>query len=100
VGKGFEGKGCRYKNPNDGEAWGRLAKAYKEVVKMPKGYLREDPAGIELYALSKDAYEKCLALLPNDPLWHYGYADLLWAHYYFGVIGRGKLTPREFCQRS
>jgi hypothetical protein len=72
-------------DPNDGEAWGRLAKAYKEVVKMSKGYLREDPAGIELYALSKDAYEKCLALLPNDPLWHYGYADLLWAHYYFGV---------------
>lgn len=73
------------KNPNDGEAWGRLAKAYKEVVMMPKGYLREDPAGFESYQSSKDAYEKCLALLPNDPLWHYGYADLLWAHYYFGV---------------
>lgn len=78
------------KNPNDGEAWGRLAKAYKEVAMMLKGYLREDPAGLELYVLSKDAYEKCLALLPNDPLWRYGYADLLWARYYFGVYFSGK----------
>lgn len=73
------------KNPNDGEAWGRLAKAYKEVILMPKGWLRNDDAGRELFSLSKDAYERCLALLPDDPLWHYGYADLLWAHYYFDI---------------
>lgn len=73
------------KNPKDGEAWGRLAKAYKEVVLMPKGWLRNDDAGVELYRLSKEAYERCLALLPDDPLWHYGYAELLWARYYFGV---------------
>ncbi|MDP1546283.1 MAG: hypothetical protein Q8L87_09695 [Anaerolineales bacterium] len=78
------------KNQNDGEAWGRLAKAYKEVIMMPKGWLREDSAGLELYALSKDAYEKCLALLPNDPLWHYGYADLLWAQYQYGIYFAGK----------
>jgi hypothetical protein len=78
------------KNPNDGEAWGRLAKAYKEVIMMPKGWLREDPAGVELFALSKAAYEKCLALLPNDPLWQYGYADLLWAHYQYGIYFAGK----------
>lgn len=78
------------KNPNDGEAWGRLAKAYKEVAMMPKGYLREDRAGVELYELSKAAYEKCLALLPNDSLWHYGYADLLWARYYYGYYWPGR----------
>ncbi|MCL4274632.1 MAG: hypothetical protein KJZ77_12240 [Anaerolineales bacterium] len=78
------------KNPNDGEAWGRLAKAYKDVIMMPKGYLREDPAGVELYELSKAAYERCLELLPNDPLWHYGYADLLWAHYQYGIYFSGK----------
>lgn len=78
------------KNPNDGEAWGRLAKAYKDVILMPKGWLREDEAGRELFTLSKDAYEKCLALLPNDPLWHYGYAELLWARYEFGVYFAGK----------
>ena len=77
------------KNPNDGEAWGRLAKAYKEVARMPKGYLRADRGGQELYALSKAAYEKCLMLLPDDSLWHYGYADLLWSHYYFGVYWAG-----------
>ncbi|GAB4572141.1 MAG: hypothetical protein Fur0017_22980 [Anaerolineales bacterium] len=78
------------KNPNDGEAWGRLAKAYKDVILMPKGWLREDEAGRELFALSKDAYEKCLALLPNDPLWHYGYAELLWAHYQYNIYFAGK----------
>jgi len=78
------------KDPKDGEAWGRLAKAYKDVARMPKGYLREDAAGVELYMLSKDAYERCLALLPNDPLWHYGYADLLWSHYQYGVYWAGK----------
>lgn len=82
------------KNPNDGEAWGRLAKAYKEVILMPKGYLREDEAGRELFALSKDAYEQCLALLPDDPLWHYGYADLLWAHYLYGIYYAGQADPQ------
>jgi hypothetical protein len=70
------------RDPKDGEAWGRLAKAYKEVIKMPKGFLRDDAVGHEVYELSKQAYEKCLTLLPRDAQWHYGYADLLWAHYY------------------
>lgn len=79
------------KNPKDGEAWGRLAKAYKEVALMPKGWLRDDDAGVELYRLSKEAYERCLALLPDDPLWHYGYAELLWARYYFDVYSSGQV---------
>lgn len=78
------------KNPNDGEAWGRLGKAYKEVVMMPKGYLRADRGGFQLFALSKDAYERCLALLPDDPLWHYGYAELLWAHYQYDIFFAGR----------
>jgi hypothetical protein len=78
------------KNPNDGEAWGRLGKAYKEVIRFPKGYLRTDPAALEMYALSRAAYEKCLSFLPKDSLWHYGYADLLWSHYYFDVYWMGK----------
>ena len=72
-------------NPKDGEAWGRLAKAYKEAARLPKGWLRDDPAGIELVDLSEAAYERCLALLPKDALWHYGYADLLWSEYYWGT---------------
>lgn len=78
------------RNPKDGEAWGRLGKAYKEIIMMPKGYLRTDPGGVEMFALSRRAYETCLALLPNDPLWQYGYADLLWSHYYFDIYLMGK----------
>lgn len=77
-------------NPNDGEAWGRLAKAYKEIARQSKGYLRDDRAGRETFVLSRNAYETCLALLPNDSLWHYGYADLLWSYYYFDTQGARK----------
>jgi hypothetical protein len=73
------------KKPNDGEAWGRLAKTYKEILRQSHGDLRGDSAGREMFELSKNAYEKCLVLLPNDSLWHYGYADLLWSHYYFNL---------------
>ncbi len=78
------------KNPNDGEAWGRLAKNYKEIIRLKHGELRNDPAGLEMFELSRRAYEKCLALLPNDPLWQYGHADLLWPHYYFDYYLYGK----------
>jgi hypothetical protein len=77
-------------NPKDGEAWGRLAKAYKEAARLPKGWLRDDPAGGKLVELSKAAYEKCLTLLPKDALWHYGYADLLWSQYYWET----RISPR------
>src|SRR5574340_829925 len=33
------------RSARDGEAWGRLAKAYKEAARLPKGWLRYDPAG-------------------------------------------------------
>ncbi len=83
-------------NPRDGEAWGRLGKAYKEIVRMPKGYLREDAAGLEMFQLSRTAYETCLDLLPEDPVWHFGYADLLWSYYYFHIRLSGKGDPEGF----
>jgi hypothetical protein len=43
-----------------------------------------------MFRLSREAYEKCLALLPKDSLWHYGYADLLWTHYYFDIYFSGE----------
>jgi hypothetical protein len=64
------------RNPNDGEAWGRLAKGYKESIKRRGGY-RSDAAGQEMYRLSKDAYRKAVTLLTHDADWHYGFADLL-----------------------
>ena len=65
-------------NPNDDEAWGRLAKAYKYfAAETNKGYLRDDTGGLEIYQLSIDAYQKATELDPDDALWHVGFADLL-----------------------
>lgn len=75
-------------NPKDGETWGMLAKGYKQAALLPKGWTRDDPAGQTLIEQSANAYQKCLALLPKDPLWHYGYADLLFWHYYFDFYSR------------
>jgi hypothetical protein len=71
-------------NPQDGEAWGRLGKLYKEISRLRRG-LREDVGGQELYILSQEAYEQAITLLPDDALWHAGYADLLWNHYYYYI---------------
>ena len=67
------------RSPNDGEVWGMLGKAYKDVFLMGKGY-REDAGGQELYQLSVEAYEKCLSLKPDDAQWHAGFAELLANH--------------------
>jgi hypothetical protein len=63
---------------------------------MPKGYLREDAAGLEMFQLSRTAYETCLELLPEDPVWHFGYADLLWSYYYFDIRLSGIGDPEGF----
>jgi len=70
-------RGSVASNPNDGEAWGQLAKAYKAIIFLNKGYYRTDTGGEELYTSSVEAYEKCLTLLPNDAEWHAGFAELL-----------------------
>jgi tetratricopeptide (TPR) repeat protein len=62
--------------PDDGEAWGRLAKLYKEMSRLRRG-TREDAGGSWLFNQSVEAYEQALTLLPDDALWHAGYADLL-----------------------
>ena len=70
------------KNPNDGEAWGRLGKLYKEIFFFRRGF-RHDAGGQELYQLSVQAYEQAVTLLPDDGLWHAGFADLLSTHAYY-----------------
>lgn len=75
------------RSPNDGEAWGRLARAYKEITFGQRGrFVREDAGAHELYQLGVEAYEQTLALLPQDALWHVGFADLLAQHAYFGAL--------------
>jgi hypothetical protein len=67
-------------NPQDGKAWGRLGKAYKEVVRLKKGQFRHDPEGVEMFARSVAAYERALAILPDEGLWQYELAELLYTH--------------------
>ncbi len=84
-------------SPNDGEAWGQLAKAYKAIFFLEKGY-RPDAGGEEIYELSVEAYEKCLTLLPNDAEWHAGFAELLANRSYwdFSSTGATADTYRAF----
>ena len=84
-------------SPNDGEAWGQLAKAYKAIFFLEKGYC-PDAGGEEIYESSVEAYAKCLALLPNDAEWHAGFAELLadrlyWDH---SRVGATADTYRAF----
>lgn len=68
--------------PQDGEAWGRLGKAYKQVFLLNRGY-RSGDVGDELYRRALDAYRTCLRLKPDDAQWHAGYAELLAEHGYW-----------------
>ncbi len=70
------------KNPRDGEAWGRLGKLYKEISRLRREP-RWDEGNPELFQLSQAAYQKALELLPNDALWHAGYAELIFDYYYW-----------------
>ena len=82
------------RNPNDGEAWGRLGKIYKEITFLRKDF-RRDAGGRELYNLSMQAYEKAVTLLPDDALWHAGFADLLAFHALYSSY-EGLDTTAEF----
>lgn len=67
-------------HPNDGEAWGRLGKAYKELVWVHSD-MRTDEGGQEIYRLGVEAYDKAVTLLPEDALWHAGFAQILLDYY-------------------
>lgn len=62
-------------NPQDGEAWGRLGKAYKSVVVLERGF-RSGVAAAEMLRRALEAYQNAVRVLPKDADWHYGYADL------------------------
>ena len=62
--------------PQDGEAWGRLGKNYKNVFLLERGF-REGDAGADLFRRSREAYQRSVTLLPRDADWHFGYGDLL-----------------------
>ncbi len=63
-------------SPNDGELWGRLGKAIKDVLQAHHMY-RTDEGAESLAQEAQAAYARAVELLPEDALWHYGYAELL-----------------------
>jgi tetratricopeptide (TPR) repeat protein len=69
------------KYPNDGETWGQVGKAYKTALRIGHGDMRRDAVGESMYQEGVAAYQKSVDLLPDDALWHYGFADLLLLHY-------------------
>lgn len=71
-------------NPDDGEAWGRLGKLYKEIFFFRRGF-RQGAGGQDVYRMSVEAYEKAVTLLPEDALWHAGFADLLAVYSYYAI---------------
>ncbi len=69
-------------NPQDGDAWGFLGLALKRVLQVPGLWdmsrtLRHDPGARALLDEALQAYAQAVALRPDDPDWHFGYAELL-----------------------
>jgi hypothetical protein len=94
-------------NPDDGEAWGGLGKAYRQALfPFAKNLPRDDPGGVTLYRWSRDAYEQAVTLDPQDGLLHAGYAELLldyneWPYFYGGYnpdIHRGLQELQTACR--
>jgi hypothetical protein len=81
-------------HPTDGEAWGRLAMAYKKAVWESRGP-RMDASGLDLIQASKEAYQNSVRLLPKDPEWHYGYAELLCYIAMWNMDDPAHLTPAD-----
>jgi tetratricopeptide (TPR) repeat protein len=83
-------------DPLDGEAWGRLGKLYKEISRLRRS-TRDDDGGQQLLRMSIEAYEKAVSLLPDDALWHAGFAELLFDHYYWEEYNQAayELKPND-----
>lgn len=65
-------------NPNDGDAWGALGRAYKPMFTEGLHHsIRSDKTAREIFALAVEAYEKAIALSPKTSKWYSGYAELL-----------------------
>ena len=64
-----------------GAGWARS----KELSRLRRE-TRWDAGGQQLFERSYNAYQHALELLPNDQLWHAGFAELLYRHYYWTEI--------------
>ena len=70
-------------NPSDAQAWAALAEGLRLSITQPKGWLREDNGGIELYSECLAAYEKVNQLDPAGFDGHIGLGRLIWSYMSF-----------------
>ncbi|MDR3573206.1 MAG: hypothetical protein P4L50_05060 [Anaerolineaceae bacterium] len=83
------------KFPQDGGTWWRLATGYKQAIWSRRGF-RADPAGLQMYTLSDQAYQKAIALLPRSADLHFGYAELLCWHAQWGYEADTQFTNPDW----
>jgi hypothetical protein len=70
-------------DPMNGQSWGELAEALGKSISYSKPWIREDPAGVKLFDESLTAYDQAVKLLPDQFIWHNGYANLIWQSEYY-----------------
>ncbi|MBI9050856.1 MAG: DUF4424 family protein [Anaerolineaceae bacterium] len=63
-------------NAADGEAWGRLGMAYKELITDRHGFISANEYP-HFFDKSVNAYQNAIYLLPDDLDWHLGYTDIV-----------------------
>lgn len=74
-------------NPQDGVAWAKLARAYRDaVIAEPSGF-HGQLAGYEYYAQSLTAFNKAVNLRPDDVDLRIDYADLLIRNAFSPIAG-------------
>jgi tetratricopeptide (TPR) repeat protein len=81
------------KNPEDGEAWGRLGKAYLEAQMSAVDSMYGDELDHKLFELSRSAFQRAVELVPDNPEWHYKFAELLFKE---GRGGDGNSTENWY----
>jgi hypothetical protein len=87
-------------DPMNGQTWGELAEALGKSISYSKPWIREDSAGAKLFEESLTAYDQAVKLAPDQFIWHYGYANLIWQSEYFNSDPDMTLIQKMLIQYS
>ena len=87
-------------DPMNGQYWGDLAEALRKSISYSKPWVREDAAGIKLLVESLDAFDQAVKLAPDQFIWHYGYANLIWQSEYYNSDPDMNLIQKMLIQYS
>ena len=95
-----EGRQSVKDDPMSGQSWGELAEALGKSISFSKPWIREDPAGTKLFTESLAAYNQAVKLAPDQFIWHYGYANLIWQSEYYNSDPDMTLIQKMLIQYS